>query len=279
MRDERGDRYYDDSAHIWCTPGMGRRPNLCYTWRGFTNPHPSGWRLSRERMDEDYEKGNIVILPDGRLQRRKYERDYDGSPLGSIWSDETLLIAGGSHERTGWSTQKPVALYERIIGASSSEGDLVLDPFCGCSTTLVAAERLGRQWIGCDIDPQAEPVVAGQMGTLLDPEQRELFREAGEMTIQKAAPRRTDIPRMADAKLRELVCRQQHQRCRNPYCDSRPRAVDLHLDHKIPKVRGGSDAPENRIGLCGNCNTRKGRKGWGAFLNAERAAKPHPEHA
>lgn len=193
------------------------------------------------------------------------------------WADDHLSnVSAWRNELTGWSTQKPLALYERIIKVSSAPGDLVLDPFCGCSTTLVAAERLGRHWIGCDIDPQAEPVVTAQMDKLLDPQQRALFRVVGEMKTRKAAPRRSDIPRIADANLRELVWRQQHQRCWNPYCDSRPRSVDLHLDHKIPKVRGGSDASENRIGLCGNCNMRKGRKAWGAFLNRERISQPHP---
>ena len=59
--EKTGRRYYDDSAHIWRTPGMGDRPNLCYTWRGFTNPHPAGWRLSKENLEKEYQKGNFVI--------------------------------------------------------------------------------------------------------------------------------------------------------------------------------------------------------------------------
>ena len=117
--DEKGDRYYDDSAHIWRTPNMGARPNLCYTWRGFTNPHPSGWRLSKERMEEEYQKGNFVITPDGRLQRRKYKRDWRGATRSNLWDD--IIPASGS-ERTGYPTQKPQALAARIIGASSQRG-------------------------------------------------------------------------------------------------------------------------------------------------------------
>ena len=127
---------------------MGTRPNLCYEWRGFRNPHPSGWRLSKERLEEEYQKGNIVILPDGKLQRRKYERDYRGATYGNNWID--IKMALGS-ERTGYPTQKPLALLERLIKASSNPGDIVLDPFCGCGTSVVAAEKLNRKFVGIDI--------------------------------------------------------------------------------------------------------------------------------
>ena len=96
--DENGRRYYDDSAHIWSSPNMGARPNLCYEWRGFVNPHPSGWRLSKERLEEEYQKGNIVIRPDGKLERRKYLKDYKGASYGNIWDD--ILPAAG--EETHW---------------------------------------------------------------------------------------------------------------------------------------------------------------------------------
>ena len=91
----------------------------------------------------------------------------------------------------------------------------------------------------------------------------------GSFKVRKTPPRRTDIPHVPDAKLREQLWQRQGRRCANPYCDSTPRAVDLHLDHRIPRVRGGDDGPDNKIGLCGNCNTRKGRKAWGEFLFTE----------
>ena len=145
--DERGERYYDDSAHIYNTPNMGTRPNQCYEWRGFRNPHPSGWRLIKPRLEEEYQKGNIVILPNGKLQRRKYQKDFRGTPTGNFWDD---IPPTSGKERTGYATQKPLALYERIIKASSNPSDVVLDIFAGCATTAVAAEKLGRQWIACD---------------------------------------------------------------------------------------------------------------------------------
>ena len=146
--DEQGRRYYDDSSHIWNTPNMGERPNQCYEWRGFTNPHKSGWRLIKERLEEEYQKGNIVILPNGKLQRRKYQDDFRGTPAGNLWND---INPPGGNERTGYPTQKPEALLERIIKASSNEGDLVLDCFVGSGTTAAVAEKLGRRWIGVDI--------------------------------------------------------------------------------------------------------------------------------
>ena len=144
-----GRRYYDDSSHIWRTQDMGARPNLCYEWRGFKNRNPSGWRLSKKRLEEEYNKGNIVITPDGKLERRKYEEDYEGEGIGNIWTD--IKPARGK-ERMGYDTQKPLKLLERIIKASSNEGDVALDPFCGSATTMEAAHSLGRKWIGIDIN-------------------------------------------------------------------------------------------------------------------------------
>ncbi len=101
--DDDGRRYnYPYNLHR--SPGMGDRPNLCYEWRGFTNRHASGWRLSKDRMEQEYQKGNVVILPNGTLQRRKYVDDYVGKPLGDLWMD----IPGGgglkAHESTKYKT-------------------------------------------------------------------------------------------------------------------------------------------------------------------------------
>jgi len=79
-----------------------------------------------------------------------YLEESRGIPVQDVWSDVTSL-SGGHKERLGWQTQKPVALLERIVAASSKQGDVVLDPFCGCGTAVIAAEKLGRRWIGIDI--------------------------------------------------------------------------------------------------------------------------------
>ena len=149
--DQAGRRYYT-GIPVFRSKSMGTRPNLCFTWRGFTNPHPSGWRLSKDRLEAEYQQGNIVIKGD-KIERRKYADDYEGAPLDNNWVDIPRLTV--SKESVGYPTQKPLALLARIIRASSKEGDVVLDPFCGCATTCVAAEQLNRQWIGIDINPQA----------------------------------------------------------------------------------------------------------------------------
>ena len=153
--DEKNQRYYT-GIPIFCSKSMGKRPNLCYEWKGFKNPHPSGWRLSKERLQEEYNKGNIVIRKDGKLERRKYLRDYEGIPMDNSWNDIPRVTG---KEYNGYPTQKPLALLERIIKASSKKGDIVLDPFCGCATTCVAAEKLRRNWIGIDVSKKAQELV------------------------------------------------------------------------------------------------------------------------
>lgn len=147
-----GRRYKDDSNHIWSTPGMGARPNLCYEWRGYRNPHPSGWRLKKERLEEEYQKGSIIIHENGRLERRAYEEDYRGEPIGNLWTDINPVMG---KEDIGRDTQKPEELLRRIIMASSDKESVILDPFCGCGTTIAVARDMGRKWVGIDISSHA----------------------------------------------------------------------------------------------------------------------------
>lgn len=113
--DENGDRY-NTKTTPWCSPSMGARPNLCYEFLGFTPPYASGWRLSRERMEEEHAKGNIVVNGD-TIERRSYARDYRGASPGEVWTD--VVLGARSKERTGYPTQKPLALLDRIIRASA----------------------------------------------------------------------------------------------------------------------------------------------------------------
>ena len=152
-------RRYTGIAHFRGI-NMGTRPNLCYEWRGFKNPHPSGWRVSKERLEAEYQDGKVVVHSNGRLERRRFFDPEKGIKIGSIWTD---IQPPAGEESTGYPTQKPLALYERIIKASSNSGDIVLDAFCGCATTCVAAERLGRQWIGIDIWDGAHEVTISRL--------------------------------------------------------------------------------------------------------------------
>ena len=145
-RDENG-QWID--GPILRSSSMGPRPNLAYLFRGY-DPGPAGWRLSHTKLAELDRQGDID-WPEGKKPRRKLRPEDDtGAPVGNCWTDIGSLNSQGL-ERLGYPTQKPLALLERIIQASSNPGDIVLDPFCGCGTAVAAAQKLGRQWIGIDI--------------------------------------------------------------------------------------------------------------------------------
>lgn len=123
------------------------RPNLTYEFLGVTRV----WRWTRKRMQEAYEQGLVVQnRPGGVPALKRYLDEQEGNPVGDTWTDIRPVQAQAA-ERLGYPTQKPLALLERIIQASSNPGDVVLDPFCGCGTAVVAAQKLGRAWIGIDI--------------------------------------------------------------------------------------------------------------------------------
>lgn len=129
----------------------GVRPNLTYDYKGY-KPHPNGWAISREKMEEYDRLGKLWFPPkkDGRIRLKRYLDESLGHRVQNLW-DDIPPINSQAQERLGYPTQKPEALLERIIQASSNEGDVVLDPFCGCGTTIAAAQRLSRKWIGIDI--------------------------------------------------------------------------------------------------------------------------------
>ncbi|MCJ7833510.1 MAG: restriction endonuclease [Deltaproteobacteria bacterium] len=123
------------------------RPNLTYEFLGITRV----WRWTKERMNEAYQKGVVIQSAPGRVPRlKRYLDEQEGTPIDDVWGDIKPIQAQAA-ERLGYPTQKPEALLDRIIKASSNEGDLVLDPFCGCGTTVAAAQKLKRRWVGIDI--------------------------------------------------------------------------------------------------------------------------------
>lgn len=133
------------------------RPNMMYEWNGFTWP-AKGWRYQLDTMQKLHDEGRIYYptTSDGTLDTTKrpalkrYLEEQEGSIITNVW-DDISPISSQAAERLGYPTQKPLALLERIIQASSNPGDVVLDPFCGCGTAVHAAQKLGRQWIGIDI--------------------------------------------------------------------------------------------------------------------------------
>lgn len=135
-------------------PGLGPRPNLFYEYKGIWPPHSSGWTVKREKLAQLDADGEIEWVK-GKPWRK--QRPAAGIIPNNVWTDINIP---SNNERMGYATQKPLALLERIIKASSNEGDLVFDPFCGCATTLEAAHRLNRRWIGIDIAIHAVKRVA-----------------------------------------------------------------------------------------------------------------------
>lgn len=120
------------------------------------------WAYSKDNMLKMQADGRIYHRKTGMPMLKNYLKDMPGVPLQTFWDDVDGVISG-SEERLGYPTQKPVALLERIIKSSSNENDIVLDAFCGCGTALVAAETLGRQWIGIDVSPTACRVMAKRL--------------------------------------------------------------------------------------------------------------------
>ena len=144
-------RYTDDNGRRFqldnLTNPNKNRPNLTYEFLGVTRV----WRWTKKRMEEAYQDGLIFQSKPGAVPRlKRYLDEMSGQPITDDWSDIEHLHASNA-EALGYPTQKPLALLERIISASSNKGDVVLDPFCGCGTAVHAAEKLGRKWIGIDI--------------------------------------------------------------------------------------------------------------------------------
>lgn len=123
------------------------RPNLTYEFLGVTRV----WRWTRERMQDAHQQGLVIQPSPGAVPRfKRYLDEQKGRPIGDVWSD-IAPINSQAQERLGYPTQKPQALLERILSASSSDGDVILDPFCGCGTSIHAAQKLKREWIGIDV--------------------------------------------------------------------------------------------------------------------------------
>lgn len=127
------------------------RPNLMYEYKGY-KPPKFGWAITKEKM-ERWDKEGKLHFPkskDGRIRRKRYADELKGRPIQNLW-DDIEMVSSRSRERLGFPTQKPESLLERIIKASSKKGDIVLDPFCGCGTTITVAQKLKRKWIGIDV--------------------------------------------------------------------------------------------------------------------------------
>ena len=179
------------------------------------------------------------------------EIDEKGKVPETWWSD-IAIVARSKYENTGYPTQKPLALLKRIILASSNEGDTVLDPFCGCATTCVAAQQLQRKWVGIDIEKQAASILIQRLS---DAPGR-LFRD---FVATNQIPKRGDLKTVPPSEsIKQRLYKEQDGKCNA--CGRDFAIWDFEIDHIIPKARGGGDYYENYQLLCGSCNRIKGAR-------------------
>ncbi len=261
-------------------------------WRGF-DPTASGrhWAVpkslrrflpnegagmgSHEKLDRLHEQGLIVFpkKPGGQPMYKQYIGP--GVPYQDVWAYQPntsgILFDSSEHidqdvkwievesEKTGYPTQKPLGLLERVIRTSSNEGDMVLDPFCGCATALVAAEKLCRQWAGIDISPKAAELVKVRMDR-----ETNLFDQFNPI-VRTDIPRRTDVGKLPPYKThRHTLYGKQEGHCAG--CGHHFPFRNLTVDHIVPKSKGGTDHLDNLQLLCGACNSMKGTISQAAFV-------------
>ncbi len=222
--------------------------------------HHGPWRFPEHRMAE-LEADARIHLPKkagGVPCIKRYLKDSKGRMVNDFFDD----IPPASKERVGYPTQKPRALLERIIQASSNPGDVVLDPLCGCATACVAAERLDRQWVGTDLSPKAAELVLHRLD---GPEYGAIFRRTW-VTHLTDFPRRTDIDAPRNYwKLKQVLSGQQEGVCAG--CAMHFPFKVFEINHVVPQSRGGANHLDNLQLLCAHCNRVKGDRDQ-AYLRA-----------
>ena len=256
--EDDGRRFSADNLNA---PGTGGHR---YEFLGVTK----SWRMTEEQAQKWLDEGRIVhksITPGSRVNIPRYKRYADeskGRPALDNWTDIGALNSQAI-ESTGYPTQKPLALLDRIIKASSNEGDMVLDPFCGCATACVAAERLYRKWVGIDISPDAEDITGVRLMEEVG-KAANLFNPLTDIIVRKDAPERTDNAEEIAVQIQlpayqthkpELFGRQQG-RCNG--CQYEFPYRNLTVDHIVPQSTVQDDRIENLQLLCASCNSRKG---------------------
>ena len=227
-------------------------PLAGWEYRGVAPYSNRYWAYSKEKMAEFARLGRLAYARSGMPSYKRYLDEMPGVPLQDMWID-IKPVGSRTRERTGYPTQKPLALLDRIIKTSSNEEDVILDPFCGCATACIAAEKLRRQWVGIDISSKAADLVKDRM-------QREL-------SLLVKIPHRTDVPkrtdlgkviRYNDVRNKKLLYGEQGGYCNG--CEGHFELQHFHVDHIIPRAKGRTDHISNLQLLCGACNALKGTK-------------------
>ena len=256
LLDEIFDKNNFRNEIVWCYRGggsskkdFGRRHDVLFRYSKSKN-----YVFDANAVRIPYEAEGMGRKDDAMWGKHKgSEKIYKPNPLGKIpedWWTMNILNAN-SPERTGYPTQKPLALLHRIIKASSNEGDIVFDPFCGCATTCVAAQQLDRKWIGIDIEKQAVDILVERLS-----DDAGLFKDFINTTM---VPQRTDVKyESKSSSVKERLFKEQNGLCNG--CGNDYLLKDLEIDHIIPQTKGGGDYYENYQLLCGSCNRIKGKR-------------------
>lgn len=185
-----------------------------------------------------------------------------GNPPEKDWWEIKILGGPKNKERTGYPTQKPLALLERIVLASSNLGDMVFDPFCGCATSLVVADRLNRKWAGVDLSSLAVKLVDDRITEDRGP-------IWGGATALIEPPKRTDLGKIPNYRThRHRLYGEQEGICVGCKTHFPFRVMDV--DHILPRSLGGTDHPDNLQLLCSGCNRSKGSKTMAEWRAAHR---------
>ncbi len=206
-----------------------------------------------------YPENTYTVKSGHSLERRKNLGDYflagreeqlaRRRMVGDFWIDVSRIRSTQSIEHTGYPTQKPLALLDRIIRASSNKGEVVFDPFYGTATACVAAERLERQWVGIDVTESAIEIVQSRFKKELIP--------LNDIVHRTDIPKRTDLGERPNYRTeKHILFGRQDGICVG--CQERLSFKNLTLDHIIPRSKRGTNDIENLQLLCGFCNNLKG---------------------
>lgn len=220
-----------------------------------------------DKIDENGRHYKIYRNKDGS-ERRSYLDASKGVGVRNVWADIPSFQRVNkrkkdqSGEYTGYPTQKPLALLERIIKSSSNNGDVVLDPFCGCATACIAAEKLNRQWIGIDQSEDAETITKIRLQDEVD-KGADLWNPLEDIRVCRTLPHRTDQKQLPHPKThKNTLYGIQEGNCKG--CKIHFRIRNLTIDHIVPDA---GDHIENLQLLCGACNSVKGNRTQEYLIN------------
>ncbi|MDR1360805.1 MAG: HNH endonuclease [Rickettsiales bacterium] len=221
----------------------------------FAKSHDVIFWYSKDNSKYTFYRDDILVPFESGMTEWRYSRGGQAGkemPKGKTPDDVFVLpsLNAMDKERTGYPTQKPLALLRKIILTATAKGDVVFDPFCGCATACVAAQQLGRKWIGIDIEEQAVKVLIDRLS-----DDAGLFSD---FIATKIPPKRTDVREepITDKSVKERLYADQDGKCNA--CGVEMRIVDFEIDHIIPRTKGGGDYYENYQLLCPHCNRTKG---------------------